>query len=224
MYFAILIRKNYIYRILNWRFVAKHFSNSRSRVALFTKPTQYVTRIMGHAALARPCLVSRSLDRNNVKFASQIVLFLVFTQPLVSGSYREWDPRSYRMWDPRSYRSAIVPLVWKDITKQECIPVGCVPPAHWSYLRILSYPTHAPPPRSNHACPLPLGSNLACPPQSNHTPPPGATTHVPPLGASTQNHRRLWKYNLAPTSLRAVIMQTLAFGILRCWTKLYLKT
>ena len=28
--------------------------------------------------------------------------------------------------------------------QQECIPVGCVPPAHWSYLRISSYPMHAP--------------------------------------------------------------------------------
>ena len=53
--------------------------------------------------------------------------------------------------------------------QQECIPVGCVPPAHWSYLRISSYPMHAPS-QSNHACP----------PSSNHACPPRATMHGPP--------------------------------------------
>ena len=41
-----------------------------------------------------------------------------------------------------------------------------------------------------HACPLP----------ATHAP---LATHTPPCG---QNHRRLWKYNLAPTSLRAVMI------------------
>ena len=68
-------------------------------------------------------------------------------------------------------------IIWRG--KQECIPVGCVPPAHWSYLCISSYPMHAPP-GSNHACPP--GSNHTCPPGSNHAP-PRATT--PPLGATT---------------------------------------
>ena len=69
--------------------------------------------------------------------------------------------------------------------KQECIPVGCVPPAHWPYLRISSYPMHTPleqprmPPQSNHACPP---EQPCTPPRSNHAcpPPPGATTHAPP--------------------------------------------
>ena len=66
--------------------------------------------------------------------------------------------------------------------RQECIPVGCVPPAHWSYLRISSYPTHTPPP------PTPIPGATMHPPRSNHasppeqpcTPPPRATTHAPP--------------------------------------------
>ena len=40
--------------------------------------------------------------------------------------------------------------------KQECIPVGCVPPAHWPYL-IVSEKTektmHAPPNKTTHAPP-----------------------------------------------------------------------
>ena len=73
--------------------------------------------------------------------------------------------------------------------KQECIPVGCVPPAHWPHL--MEKTTHAPPPEEPHT---PLGatmhapratthappqSNHACPP-SNHACPPGATTYAPP--------------------------------------------
>ena len=77
--------------------------------------------------------------------------------------------------------------------KQECIPVGCIPPAHWPYL-VISYtspratmytpqqpctPPHlaCPPqpcmPPSNHACPP---SNHACPPQPCMPP---TTTHTP---------------------------------------------
>ena len=78
--------------------------------------------------------------------------------------------------------------VHKCIDIQECIPVGCVPPAHWPYL-VVSYAhqpgNHAHPPGTMHA----LG-NHACPPEpctppSNHTCPPGnhacppATMHTP---------------------------------------------
>ena len=92
------------------------------------------------------------------------------------------------------------------VSRQECIPVGCVPPAHRSYLRISSYPTHAPPgatthapPQTNHTHPreqprmppratmhTPLGATMHAPPEqphmpprSNHTCPPRATTHAP---------------------------------------------
>ena len=74
--------------------------------------------------------------------------------------------------------------------KQECIPVGCIPNAHWPYLRISSYPMHTP--QNNHA--HPLLSNHACPPQATrHAPeqpctppeqprmPPQATMHAPPV-------------------------------------------
>ena len=63
---------------------------------------------------------------------------------------------------------------------QECIPVGCVPPAHWPYLVVsamhaplqcmppaLHAPHHACPPAMyapHHACPLP------CMPPATHTP------------------------------------------------------
>ena len=59
--------------------------------------------------------------------------------------------------------------------EQECIPVGCVPPAHWPYLRISSYPTHAP--GSNHTPPW---EQPCMSPLSNHAHPSGATTHAPP--------------------------------------------
>ena len=55
------------------------------------------------------------------------------------------------------------------IFKQECIPVGCVPPTHWPYL-VVSY-AHPPQP--------------CMPPPSNHTHTP-ATTHAhPPCGQNS---------------------------------------
>ena len=44
------------------------------------------------------------------------------------------------------------------ILKQECIPVGCVPPVHWSYLIVSAM--HAPPP--SHARPHPLPRTPPC--------------------------------------------------------------
>ena len=72
--------------------------------------------------------------------------------------------------------------------KQECIPVGCVPLVHWSYLCISSYPAYIPPrptmhtppeqpctpPRSNHACPL--GATMHTPQEQPCMPPPPRTT------------------------------------------------
>ena len=43
-------------------------------------------------------------------------------------------------------------------SKQECIPVGFVPPAHWPYLVVSA--THGPP--------------------ATHPPPPASNTHTPP--------------------------------------------
>ena len=94
------------------------------------------------------------------------------------------------------------------LQKQECIPVGCVPPAHWPYLieKTMHAPqktTHTPlenhahppgatthAPRSNHACSL--GATMHAPPEQPCTPPratmhapqattypPGATMHAP---------------------------------------------
>ena len=71
--------------------------------------------------------------------------------------------------------------------KQECIPVGCVPPAHWPYL--IEKTTHAPPRATTHA---PPGATMHTPPGattyapwSNHACPPGATTHAPPRSNHT---------------------------------------
>ena len=77
-----------------------------------------------------------------------------------------------------------------ELVEQECIPVGCVPPAHWSYLRISSYPTHAPPPTgaTTHAprgCTWSLGggvpgpggaAGLGCVPGRRGVPGPGGCT------------------------------------------------
>ena len=62
---------------------------------------------------------------------------------------------------------------------QECIPVGCVPPAHWPYL-VVSYPcNHAHPP-TTHALLQPCmpPCNHACPPATTHAP---LQPHMPPL-------------------------------------------
>ena len=98
---------------------------------------------------------------------------------------------------------------------QECIPVGCVPPRSRSIclggVRATHAPNHAHPPQPcmppsaiqapSHARPQP------CTPLATHVPPwpctPPPAMHATPCG---QNHRRLWKYNLAPTSLRTVII------------------
>ena len=62
------------------------------------------------------------------------------------------------------------------VMKQDCIPVGCVPPSRWPYLP---------------ACSAPGGGIPAC-------------TEADPPPPREQNITRLWKHNLAPTSLRAV--------------------
>ena len=119
--------------------------------------------------------------------------------------------------------------------KQECIPVGCVPPAHWLYL-ILSagecmHATHAPLPHMptlphchtcpHHACPLPcMPPCHACHPP--HTPFPAthapatqdpSTMHVPlPHIPPPWTDRHLWKHNLRKLRLRAVMM--------KCYTKI----
>ena len=71
-------------------------------------------------------------------------------------------------------------------------------------LRTSPTTTHVP--MGNHACPSHqrrmTPCNNACPLQPRT--PPG------------QNHRRLWKYNLAPTSLRAVKMHIMMKLPLRC--------
>ena len=84
----------------------------------------------------------------------------------------------------KSISLKVVFVVTKLWCQQECIPVGCVPPPHWQYLRISLYSTHAPP-RSNHTCPPPW-SNHACPPPgaTTHAPPPGATMHAPPRAST----------------------------------------
>ena len=80
----------------------------------------------------------------------------------------------------------------KILLRRECIPVGCVPLAHRSYLRISSYPTHAPPGATMHATP---GSNHACPPRATtHAPPeqpcipPRATMHPPQSNHACHHH------------------------------------
>ena len=65
---------------------------------------------------------------------------------------------------------------YEQIKKLECIPVGCVPPAHWPYLIVSDTQTPLPctPPTMQaptmhtpcHACPLP------CMPPAMHAPPP----------------------------------------------------
>ena len=88
--------------------------------------------------------------------------------------------------------------------KQEWIPVGCVPPAAVAISRGVSTPrppVQTPP----GAGTLPLGAGTPREQAPPHEQTPPGSRHP-----CEQNHRRLWKYNLAPTSLRAVTMVTLS--------------
>ena len=59
---------------------------------------------------------------------------------------------------------------------QECIPVGCVPPSHWSYLRISSYPMH----HSWATMHAPPGATTHAPPRATMHAPPQEQPHMPP--------------------------------------------
>ena len=135
-------------------------------------------------------------------------------------------------------------------TKQECIPVGCIPPAAVAVTGGEG-PTHSPleqtpwnrhpPPQSRHplarspsTSPLavgldqiPLNFPLGCGPGNlqgmlEYHPPPRrpAARHarIPPAMHAgiappcEQNHRCLWKYSLAPASLRGVTNCELTVG------------
>ena len=76
--------------------------------------------------------------------------------------------------------------------RKDCIPVACIPPAHWRYLPVCS--------ALGGCLPGPGGCGI-----------PACIEADPPR---EQNHRRLWKYYLASTSLRAVKMIVFAFS--RC--------
>ena len=96
--------------------------------------------------------------------------------------------------------------------EQECIPVGCVPPAHWSYLCISSYPMHAIPPEQPRMSPQ---SNHACPPWSNHACPPRATMHAPrmrPLWTEWQTGVKI----LPCPKLRLRAVMNLKWGSVQC--------
>ena len=80
----------------------------------------------------------------------------------------------------------------KNIIKQECIPVGCVPPAHWLYL-VVSYarPRKKPPtPPKNHACPP--AKTMHAPPEQPRMPP--GSNHAP----LRSNHARPWEHPRMP--------------------------
>ena len=73
--------------------------------------------------------------------------------------------------------------------KQECIPVGCVPPAHWPYLVV----SHASPLATmyaphHHTCPLPP----RMPPLATmHAPPHHHTCPLPPCMSPATTHAPL---------------------------------
>ena len=65
-------------------------------------------------------------------------------------------------------------LIWTNqrlhITILECIPVGCVPPAHWPYLVVSARGGHDMPPSLPHM-PLPHTPSVPHTPPQPHTPP-----------------------------------------------------
>ena len=117
-------------------------------------------------------------------------------------------PRYWRVIQLRSPASRNCRKILK-AKKQECIPVGCVPPAHWPYaVAVVSARgvrgMHAPMPHmppTTHA-PLP------CTPPVTHAPRHTPHHARPPCHACPPVDRILdtlfWKYYLAPTSLLAV--------------------
>ena len=108
-------------------------------------------------------------------------------------------------------------LTGNKYTQQDCIPVGCVPPALWLYLLacsagggclflgggVCSLGVSAPGGVCSCKVSAPGG---VCSWRGVSAPGGGVSQHalrqIPPC---EQNHTRLWKHNLAPTSLRAVI-------------------
>ena len=117
----------------------------------------------------------------------------------------------------------------KPISIQDCIPVGCIPPARWPYLPVSSARRGG----GGGTCLIRVGGGWSrggvCLPSpgggGGYLPGPGGgpawsqggrvgvlsqqalrQTPPPPPPTCEQNHRRLWKYYLAPTSLRAVII------------------
>ena len=102
---------------------------------------------------------------------------------------------------------------WIKRVSQECIPVGCVPPTAVAVSKGGVSTMH---PLTRHPPPPGPGTHpWTRPPRTMHPPPP--PDQAPPRDHAPspceQNHTRLWKYNLAPTSLRAVIMSTNRFPI-----------
>ena len=91
----------------------------------------------------------------------------------------------------------------KKLAQQECIPVGCVLPAHWPYLVVSA--THAPPPTLRCTPPAMLAPLATHAPHAMHAP---CHTH-PHYTCPPCTHAPctcFWKHYLAPTSLRAVII------------------
>ena len=111
--------------------------------------------------------------------------------------------------------------IWrKHLKRKDCIPVGCAPPARWPYLPECSAVVGGV--CSGRCllggCLLRGGSALrgcllrgvsalgGCIP---------ACTKADTLPPREQNHIRLWKHNLAPTSVRAVKIQFVMWPNLR---------
>ena len=76
-------------------------------------------------------------------------------------------------------------VYWKISTTQECIPVGCVPSAHWPYLVVSAM--HSP----RHICPLPCMSLACMPPHHACLNLPCTLTHHPPCTHTPTTHTPL---------------------------------
>ena len=127
--------------------------------------------------------------------------FLHLRNPLLIGLAILWQTdRHEHMQNKNYYLTRICPH-----KQQECIPVGCILPAHWPYA-MHTPSTHAP----CHAHPPSCMPPITHAPCHTHCPAMHAPCHAhpPPCHASPPPVRildtRFWKYYLAPTSLRAV--------------------
>ena len=104
------------------------------------------------------------------------------------------------------HKIPVYPSPWKMPVTQGCIPVECVPPTHWPWgvcVPAQGVPSWGDVPA--RGCTCPGGTSLG-----GYLPRGGTCPGIRPVDRILDTH--FWKYYLAPTLLRVVIMITVDCG------------